>query len=46
MPSVLIDVPENDLQAIEKVAKENFRSRKAQLELIVDLWLIKEQSKK
>ena len=46
MPSVLIDLPEDDLQAIEKMAKANFRSRKAQIELMVDLQLIKEMSKK
>ena len=39
MPSILIDVPEEDLREIEKVAKENFRSRKAQVELIIDGWL-------
>ena len=36
----------DDLQAIEKMAKANFRSRKAQIELMVDLQLIKEMSKK
>ena len=46
MPSILIELPEEDLRAIEKVAKENYRSRKAQVELIVDLWLNKELGKK
>ena len=45
MPSVLIDIPESDLREIEKVAKENFRSRKAQMELIVNQWLEKESKK-
>ena len=45
MPSILIDVPEEDLREIEKVAKENFRSRKAQVELIIDGWVRKEEKK-
>jgi len=45
MPSILIDVPEDDLREIEKVAKENFRSRKAQVELIIDGWLRNEEKK-
>jgi len=42
MPSILIDLPEEDLRAIEKVAKGNHRSRKAQVELIVEDWVVKE----
>ena len=45
MPSVLIDLPETDLQEVEKVAKANYRSRKAQLEMIIDQWLEKEAKK-
>ena len=39
MPSILIDVPQEDLLELEKLAKANFRSRKAQIELIIDDWL-------
>ena len=46
MPSVLVDIPEQDLREIEKVAKENFRSRKAQMELILNQWIEKESAKK
>lgn len=45
MPSVLVDIPEMDLREIEKVAKENHRSRKAQMELILDQWVEKEARK-
>ena len=45
MPSILIDVPEEDLREIEKVAKENFRSRKAQVELIIHGSVHKEEKK-
>lgn len=47
MPSVLVDIEEADLRVIEKVAKENHRSRKAQIELVIHQhrWL-KEDEKK
>ena len=45
MPSVLIDLEEEDLRAIEKVAKENYRSRKAQMEKILADWVVREEKK-
>lgn len=45
MPSVLIDLAESDLRVVEQVAKENYRSRKAQMELIIDQWVQKEAKK-
>ena len=45
MPSVLIDLAEDDLRVVEKVAKENYRSRKRQMEMVIEQWLEKEGKK-
>ena len=36
---VMVDIPAEDLDEVAKAALENHRSRKAQVELIIDGWL-------
>jgi hypothetical protein len=39
MPEILIEINEKDLQAIERIAKENHRSRRAQVVVAIEEWL-------
>lgn len=43
---VIIDVPEEDLTEVSKAATENKRSRKAQLEWIVEDYVIRRLGKR
>ena len=42
MPEVLIELTEPDLRAVEKFAREQHRSRKGQMELIIEQWIHEE----
>ena len=46
MPEVLIELAEPDLRAVEKFAREQHRSRKGQMELIIEEWVHREIGKK
>lgn len=39
MPEILIEIDEKHLRAIEQVAKENKRSRRAQVSVAIEEWL-------
>ena len=45
MPELLIELDEPDLRAVEKYAKEQHRSRKGQIELIIEEWIHRELAK-
>ena len=43
MPEILIEIEEKDLQAVERIARENRRSRRAQISVAVEEWLAKQK---
>jgi hypothetical protein len=46
MTSVVVDISQESLDEVQRVANDNYRSRKAQLELIIEWWVRKEKEKK
>ena len=46
MSRVMIDVPDEDLEVVARVGEKNHRSRKAQLEWIIEDFAMKELGEK